>query len=149
MAESTSEVNGTKATDSFTPISQLSPNLATPTSIKAVVTLIWPYSSATNSTAVLLAEPNFRLRREGGQVRIQFSGSCRKAVADHGIGSGDVVSLSLEGAEWIETESAIQTPGRSIKWELKYSERLLMEVRFTSPCCIFIHTKIISDTFRR
>jgi len=67
-------------TTAHIPIAQLTPLLAAPASrsIKAVVTLTWPYSSATGSVAFLLSEPDFRLRRTRGQVRVQFSGSSAK-----------------------------------------------------------------------
>jgi hypothetical protein len=124
------------------PIAQLTPDLSAPsaTSIKAIVTLIWPYSSSNSSLTVLLAEPDFRLRRTRGQVRVQFSGSSANAVHEAGIGSGDEVMLSLDGVEWNKDESAGQTPGRSIEWELKFTERLLLQVRpIPSKIIIFIH----------
>lgn len=134
MEEAASNFNGAKVVNppilSQIPIVQLSPNVTSPASIKAVVALIWPYSSLSNSTTLLLADPNFRLRRDGGQVRVQFSGSSGKAVAESGIGSGDAITLNLEGVEWLPKDPAARIPGRSIEWELKYSERLLMEVRF-------------------
>jgi hypothetical protein len=95
---------------------------------KGVVTLIWPYSSSNSSLTVLLAEPDFRLRKTRGQVRVQFSGSSARTVFEAGIGSGDEVTLSLEGAEWIKDDSGPQTPGRGIEWNLKYSERLALQV---------------------
>lgn len=135
MAEVVEEANGgasTLSSASRIPIAQLSPNITSPATIKAQVTLIWPYSSLTNSAALLLAEPDFRLRRERGQVRARFSGSSGRALANSGIGSGDLVTLSLEGVEWVKDESTTKTPGRGIEWELKFAERLLLEVRLTS-----------------
>lgn len=111
------------------PIAQLRPELTTPALIKAVVTLIWPYSSTTGHAALLLAEPDFRLRRERGQVRVRLTGSSGRAVADSGIGSGDMVTLSLEGVEWVQEESRTRLPGRGIEWELAYTDRLLLEIR--------------------
>ncbi len=112
------------------PIAQLTPDLDAPSTrcIRAIVTLIWPYSSSTSTLKVLLAEPDFRLRRTRGQVRIQFSGSSARSVFEAGIGSGDEIILSLEGVDWTKDESAGHTPGRSIDWELKFSERLLLKV---------------------
>ena len=112
------------------PIVQLAPALSSPSTrcIRAVVTLIWPYSSSTSILKVLLAEPDFRLRRTRGQVRVQFSGSSARSVFEAGIGSGDEVLLSLDGVDWTKDESAGQTPGRSIDWELKFSERLVLKV---------------------
>lgn len=112
------------------PIVQLSPHLSAPSTrcIRAIVTLIWPYSSSNSTLTILLAEPDFRLRRTKGQVRVQFSGPSAGAVFEAGIGSGDEVILSLDGVEWTKDESAGQTPGRSIDWELKFSERLVLKV---------------------
>ncbi|KAL2062620.1 hypothetical protein VTL71DRAFT_5692 [Oculimacula yallundae] len=113
------------------PIAQLSPSLTTPATraIKAVVTLTWPYSSATGSVAFLLSEPDFRLRRTRGQVRVRFSGSSAKAVAASGIASGDEVVLSLDGVEWVSDDATIVTPGRGVEFELRYTERLLLEFK--------------------
>ncbi|KFY03201.1 hypothetical protein O988_01628, partial [Pseudogymnoascus sp. VKM F-3808] len=97
---------------------------------KAVVTLIWPYSSSNKTLSVLLAEPDFLLRRSRGQVKVQFAGSSAKHVFDAGIGSGDELVVSLNGAEWIpESASVAQTPGRGIEWELKFAERLVLQIR--------------------
>jgi hypothetical protein len=120
------------ASTSPIPIAQLTPLLAAPStrSVKAIVTLTWPYSSATGSVAFLLAEPDFRLRRTKGQVRAQFSGSSAKAVSKSGIASGDEVILSLDGVEWVQDEAPFATPGRGIEFDLKFTERLLLEVSF-------------------
>lgn len=137
MADVVQDANGANSANissssSQVQIAQLSPTIPTPASIKAIVALIWPYSSVTNSAAILLAEPDFRLRRERGQVRVLFTGSSGRAVAGSGIGSGDLVTLSLEGVEWVKDDSTTRTPGRGIEWELRYTERLLLEVRFIS-----------------
>jgi len=118
---------------SCVPIAQLSPNLAAPStrSIKAIVTLIWPYSSSNASLTVLLAEPDFRLRKTKGQVRVQFAGSSARIVFEAGIGSGDEIILSLDGAEWMKHEATPQTPGRGIEWDLKYTERLVLQARLS------------------
>ncbi|KAH0559330.1 hypothetical protein GP486_004156 [Trichoglossum hirsutum] len=117
------------STTSLLPIAQLDPLLSShpSRSIRAVVTLIWPYSSSKRSISFLLAEPDFRLRRNRGQVRVHFHGSAAKAVSRCGVVSGDVVSLGLEGAEWLRAE-AVATPGKGIDWDLSFAERLLMEL---------------------
>ena len=97
-------------------------------SIKAIVTLTWPYSSATSSVAFLLAEPNFRLRKSRGQVRVQFSGSSAKSVQRAGIASGDVVVLCLEGVEFVQDAVEGSIPGRGVEFELKFTERLVLQV---------------------
>ena len=82
--------------------------------------------------AFLLVEPDFRLRRTRGQVRVQFSGSSAKAVAKAGIASGDEVILSLDGVEWVHDETLFATPGRGVEFDLKFTERLLVQVRSQS-----------------
>ena len=125
--------NGARAlleSTSHIPIAQLTPLLAAPStrSVKAIITLTWPYTSATGSVAFLLVEPDFRLRRTRGQVRVQFSGSSAKAIAKAGIASGDEVILNLAGVEWVEDETPFATPGRGVEFELKFTERLLLQV---------------------
>lgn len=115
---------------SLIPIAQLAPSLPTASSksVKTVVTLTWPYSSITGSVSFLLAEPDFRLRNTKGQVRVHFSGPSAKAVTEAGIASGDEIILSLDGAEWIKDDKPSATPGRAIEFELKFKERLLLQV---------------------
>jgi len=114
----------------YVPIAELAPSLpSTDTkAIKAVVTLIWPYSSSTKRAAVLLAEPDFRLRRRKGQVRVQLAGASAEAVARSHIGIGDEVTLRLLGAQWMSNVENTKTPGRSVDWELRYGQRLVMQV---------------------
>ena len=127
--------NGATAlqTSAHIPIAQLTPLLAAPASrsIKAVVTLTWPYSSAKGSVAFALSEPDFRLRRTRGQVIVRFSGSSAKVVAKSGIASGDQVTLSLDGAEYGENTEVM--PGRGVEFELKFTERLLLQVCSRNP----------------
>lgn len=129
MAEETRTSTAILGSTSHIPIAQLTPLLSAPSSrsIKAVVTLIWPYSSATKAVAFLLAEPDFRLRRTRGQVRVQFSGSSAKKINASGIESGDEVILSLDGVEFVHGE-AVSTPGRGVEFELRFTERLLLKV---------------------
>lgn len=112
-----------------TPIAQLSPELPTVESkhFRARVTLIWPYSSSARQLALLLAEPDVRLRRKNGQVRARFSGASAKAIATTGVGIGDEVVLSLRGAQFV-TEGAVSTPGKSIDWELVYAQTAVIRV---------------------
>ncbi|KAK0123934.1 hypothetical protein ONS95_008925 [Cadophora gregata] len=127
------ETNGALALESteHIPIAQLNPGLSTPatTAIRAVVTLTWPYSSATGSVAFLLSEPDFRLRRTRGQVRVRFSGSSAKAIAASGIASGDEVIVCLDGVEWVSDDDTVLTPGRGIEYELRFTERLLLQFK--------------------
>lgn len=124
------ETNGTAmgTTSHIIPISQLTPLLSTPASINAIITLTWPYSSATGSIAFLLSETDFRNRRTRGQVRVQFAGSSAKNVAKAGLGSGDEVTLSLDGVEWIEAQDDTAIPGRGLEFELKFREKLHLQV---------------------
>lgn len=112
------------------PISRLSPSLPDPDEkrITAIVTLIWPYSSSTRQCALLLAEPDFRLRRRKGQVRVKLTGSCARRVAQSGISIGDEVTLGLRGAHWVQDDGTVQTPGKSVDWELHYQRQLQIEV---------------------
>lgn len=120
---------------SHIPIAQLNPSNPSASSIKAIITIIWPYSSIHNTLTIGLAEPDFRLRRTQGQVRVHFCGACAQEVVALGVGSGDQLWLALKGAEWIKRDETINTPGRDIDWELKYSQTLLLEVRL-DDCCI-------------
>lgn len=96
--------------------------------IQAKVALVYPYSSATDSAGLLAAEPDFRLRRRGGQVHIRFEGAAAKAVGSARIGIGDTIRLSLEGATWVEDENASKTPGRNIGAALSFRRKLKLEV---------------------
>ncbi|KAF2179889.1 hypothetical protein K469DRAFT_797835 [Zopfia rhizophila CBS 207.26] len=112
------------------PIAELTPELPSLESkqFKAVVTLLWPYSSSTRQCALLLAEPDFRLRRKKGQVRVRFSGPSAKALATTGIGIGDEVTLGLCGAQFVQEDREVRTPGKSIDWELSFTQRLVVEI---------------------
>lgn len=121
------------------PIASLAPTLASPEtrSIRGIVTLLWPYSSSTRSASLLLAEPDFRLRRNKGQVRVLLRGRSAEAVAKSRIGIGDEVILGLDGVRWIEgtdAEDTVSTPGKSVDWELRFGRRIVLQV------CIFRHT---------
>ena len=112
------------------PIAQLEPSVEVEhTCIKGVVTLIWPYSSSTKSISILLVEPDFRLRRNQGQVRITFHNSSAEAVAKSKISSGDELVLSLLGVSWAKDEGKFKIPGRGIEWELQFAERVIIQVR--------------------
>lgn len=112
------------------PIAQLSPELQDPKTrvVRGVVTITWPYSIIKKTIAFLLAEPDFRLRRAKGQVRVEFRGSSAKAVQDAGLGSGDEVALCLDGVELVADDSKTRVPGTSLEWQLIFTERLLLQV---------------------
>ncbi|KAL8969983.1 MAG: hypothetical protein Q9183_001731 [Haloplaca sp. 2 TL-2023] len=106
------------------PIAQLGPSLQYSSgAINGVVTLIWPYSASKQAFSVLLAEPDIRLRKHRGQVRICFTGSSARAAAKCNIQSGDTILLSPLGAQWEKDATPPSTPGRGIEWELRFAER--------------------------
>ena len=112
------------------PIASLQPLINTQnTIVRGVVTLIWPYSASNKSFSILLVEPDFRLRRNQGQVRITFEGSSAKAAAKSGISSGDTVTLRLLGVNWARDDTTFKTPGRGIEWELRFAQRVVFQVR--------------------
>lgn len=110
------------------PITALDPESAPPAekSIRAVVSLYWPYSSSTKQCALLLADPDFRLRSRRGQVRVRFTGASAKAVAEGRVGIGDEVILDLAGAQWASEASGVSTPGKSVEGELVYRGQLAL-----------------------
>lgn len=111
------------------PIAQLEPSLAdSRRTVEGVVTLIWPYSASNESFSILLAESDFRLRRQKGQVRIRFTGSSARAVLRCDPQSGDIVNLNLLGAQWERDEIVSKTPGRGIEWQLHFGERVILKV---------------------
>jgi hypothetical protein len=112
------------------PIAHLGPSLSNPESgrIRAIVALIWPYSSSTKSVALLLVEPDFRLRVKRGQVRVQLRGASAAALARTKVGSGDEILLNLEGVQWVEAAPGITTPGKSVDTELLFKRRLVCQV---------------------
>ena len=111
------------------PIAELQPALESHcTSITGIVTLIWPYSSSRKTLSLLLAEPDFRLRRHRGQVRVHFTGSSATAVARSGVSIGAQISLSLVGVQWAKDESMPRTPGKGVEWELQFRERVVLQV---------------------
>lgn len=112
------------------PITSLTSATAPPAahSIRGIVTLSWPYSSSTRQCALLLADPDFRLRNRRGQVRVRFTGASAEAVAKSHIGIGDEVILGLDGASWEKDVEATRTPGKSVDGELLYTRRLSLKV---------------------
>lgn len=111
------------------PITQLQPSIQTERShILGVVALIWPYSSSQKTIGLLLAEPDFRLRRERGQVHVRFFGSSAKALASSSIEIGDEVLLNLEGVEWVKEAITLKTAGKGVEWALQFQDRLVLEV---------------------
>lgn len=109
-----------------TPIAQISPSLdhLEGHSIRAVVTLVWPYSSATKSLSLLLAEPDFRLRRANGQVKVIFYGFVAERIAKTHVGIGDEVTLRLAGSRLVNNE----TTGNCVAWDVHFDDRVFLKV---------------------
>ncbi|KAI1391049.1 uncharacterized protein F4822DRAFT_171114 [Hypoxylon trugodes] len=115
-----------------TPIADLGPELSDlpSRSVRGVVTITWPYSSVKGTFSFILAEPDYRLRRNKGQVRINLNGAAAKAAGESGLSSSDQVLVSLGGVEWEpeETKKRQSLPGAGIDWQLKISDKLLLQV---------------------
>ncbi|GLB01865.1 hypothetical protein AtubIFM57258_000275 [Aspergillus tubingensis] len=112
------------------PIAKLAPELEnlSDSSIHAVVTLLWPYSSSTRSLSLLLAEPDFRLRRTNGQVKVVFHGLVAEEVAKSHVGIGDTVYIRLAGSRFVDNGVSNQTPGRCIAWDINYDDGVSIEI---------------------
>ncbi|KAI4279222.1 MAG: hypothetical protein LQ337_000457 [Flavoplaca oasis] len=123
------EIAGANQTD-YIAIAQLDPSATAPgRKVRGIVTLIWPYSVSNQTFSILLAEPDFRLRRQRGQVRVQFRGSSAKALARCDVQSGDYIDLTLSHVQWEKEGSASGTPGRGIEWELRFGERVILQIQ--------------------
>ncbi|KAK7726921.1 hypothetical protein SLS63_007340 [Diaporthe eres] len=130
MATAVGDVEHLLATKTATPIAQLAPELPDQATRKVhgEFTITWPFSSVSKSVAFLLAEPDFRLRRDKGQVRIQLNGPSAEAVGGLELGSGDEVTLDLDGAEWARDEEPARPPGSRSDWQLKFVGKLTLKV---------------------
>ncbi|OJJ83168.1 uncharacterized protein ASPGLDRAFT_26761 [Aspergillus glaucus CBS 516.65] len=116
------------------PIAQINPDLdrLSESSIRATVTLVWPYSSSTKAFSFLLADPDFRLRRSNGQVKVVLHGLVAEKVAETRVGIGDEVVLSLAGSRLDKNETATQTPGRYVAWDVHFDNRVHLEISRSS-----------------
>ncbi|KAF4445560.1 hypothetical protein F53441_10692 [Fusarium austroafricanum] len=112
------------------PISQLNPDIPGQEKrlISGTITITWPFSILNKSIAFLLAERDFRLRRENGQVRIRFHGAAAKAIADASLGAGDEIRVSLQGAKWEKNETQTQVAGSTLAWQLEYTNHLTLGI---------------------
>ncbi|KAI3392917.1 hypothetical protein diail_5004 [Diaporthe ilicicola] len=130
MAPADADLEHLLATRTATPIAQLGPDLPDQATRKVhgEVTITWPYSSVSKSVAFLLAEPDFRLRRDKGQVRIQLHGPSAEAIGALELGSGDEVTLVLDGVEWARDEEPARPPGSKSDWQLKFMGKLTLKV---------------------
>lgn len=117
------------------PIAQINPafDQLAGSSIRATVTLVWPYSSSTKSFSVLLAEPDVRLRRTNGQVKVTFHALVAERIAETHVGIGDEVVLGLSGCRLEENGTATQTPSRYVAWDVHFDDRVHIEVILEEP----------------
>jgi hypothetical protein len=127
-------------------IAQLSPVLENKSerSFHAVVTLVWPFSSSNRTFSLLLAEPDFRLRRHNGQAKVTFHGSCAARVARTQVGIGDEVWLCLDGVEWSDnSEMAKANDPRGLSWDLHYEHRVSLKVKTCR--CMARHNSVLNE----
>ncbi|SPO00975.1 uncharacterized protein DNG_03723 [Cephalotrichum gorgonifer] len=112
-----------------TPIAELGPHLTDTAkrSTRGVITIVWPYSIVTKTLSFILAEPDFRLRLQKGQVRVTFVGPCAKAISDASLGGGDEILLSLDGVEWVEND-APNAAGLGLEWQAKFPSGAFLRV---------------------
>jgi len=131
-SEETSTSRTSLGAPTVIPIANLSPDLpdASTKSVRGVVTITWPYNSVNRTFAFNLAEPDFRLRRNKGQVRVNFTGRIAKAVGSCRLGSNDEVLLSLDGSAWEgeETSRRQSLPGMALGWKLIYTKKLFLKI---------------------
>ncbi|KAJ4237447.1 hypothetical protein NW759_000558 [Fusarium solani] len=115
----------------LTAIAELSPEVSDQNRrvVDGTITITWPFSVLNKSIAFLLAERDFRLRREKGQVRIRFHGASAKAISDASLGGGDEIRLSLEGVKWERNETQTQVAGSTLEWQLEFNNRLILSIR--------------------
>ncbi|KAM0243128.1 hypothetical protein ACHAP5_006847 [Fusarium lateritium] len=111
-------------------IAQLNPDISDPEKrvVCGTVTITWPFSILHKSVAFLLAERDFRLRRENGQVRVRFHGAAAKAIADASLGAGDEIRVSLKGVKWEKNETHTQVAGSTLEWQLEFTNRLILGI---------------------
>ncbi|KAJ2896693.1 uncharacterized protein MKZ38_005293 [Zalerion maritima] len=114
------------------PIAKLHPDFPDVNSlvVRAIITVAWPYNSIKKSLAFRISEPDFSLRRENGQVRVQFDGPSAEALFQLDIGSDDEVILSLDGADWTtEDQKKSRLSVSSINWQLNFKNKLRLQVK--------------------
>ncbi|KAI5299291.1 hypothetical protein KEM55_002353 [Ascosphaera atra] len=122
------------AQGTLTPLAQLSPALSNVTNrrVHAVITLVWPYSSARRSLDLLLSEPDYRLRARNGLVKVRFHDESAAELSRLKASIGDHVVLHLEGAQWERHAAKVGILETSIDWELSFRDRLHLELRRNS-----------------
>ncbi|CUS10565.1 unnamed protein product [Tuber aestivum] len=113
------------------PLASLAPGTSDnePEFLVAIISLLWPFSPSSSSLSILASEKDFRLRKNRGQVRINFKGLAASAVDRTELQIGDRVVISLEGAQFQPLDDATE---RDVPWVVVYSTRLAMKVKTTS-----------------
>ncbi|KAL1956836.1 hypothetical protein VTO42DRAFT_6786 [Malbranchea cinnamomea] len=113
-----------------TSVTQLSPSLQEQNQryVRAVVVLLWPFSSTTKVFKLLLAEPDFRLRNSHGQILVTCRGAIAESVAKSKVGIGDTVLLGLDGASWEKMVDELPALAGKSEWSLIFTERILLEI---------------------
>lgn len=116
-------------------IATLSPELPANSSTRGIVTITWPYSHVRASFAFILAEPDFRIRLNRGQVRVNFTGLAAAAVGNCGLESQDEVVLALDGATWrpANTSRRQSVSGADIDYQLTFSDEVALQVHISLP----------------
>lgn len=130
MADGQAALEALRRADA-TPLAQLCPDMQDASSrvVDGVVTITWPYSVVAETTAFILAEHDCRLRRDGGQLRVELRGAAARALGASAIGGGDEIRLSLRGAEWERHPAPTRLPAGTLEWQVKFSNRLLLQLR--------------------
>lgn len=129
------------------PIAQIDPGYEqlAESSIRATITLVWPYSSLTKSFSSLLAEPDVRLRRPNGQVKVTFHGLVAERIAKTHVGIGDEVVLDLAGCRLEKNDTAAQTPGRYVAWDVHFDDRVHLQVILKWDILSYLHYYILTS----
>jgi len=91
-----------------------------------LVVLVWPYSHLECKSSLLLAEPDARIRRNGGHVRVRLSGASAQHAFKCGVTIGDEITIELRSARFTENSNSnlVTTAGERVKWDLAFESRL-------------------------
>ncbi|KAF3926670.1 hypothetical protein ABW21_db0202019 [Orbilia brochopaga] len=104
-------------------LADLDPSRMTAGEITAVVSLVWPYSSSALRLTAIIAHQDHRQRERRGELKVLFTGYAAESIRKLAI--GDVVKLSLEGANWEPLPDARE---KDVPWQLRWDKRLRVKV---------------------
>ncbi|KAJ6256637.1 hypothetical protein Dda_8502 [Drechslerella dactyloides] len=104
-------------------LSDLDPSRTPAGEITAVVSLVWPYSSSALRLTAIIAHQEHRRRERRGELKVLFTGYAAESLRKLAI--GEVVKLSLEGADW---EPLPDTQEKDVPWQLRWEKRLRVKV---------------------